>query len=207
MPETGLKVDDLSLTRGGRTVFSKLGFTLAPGQALEVRGANGAGKSSLLMALAGLLAPTRGKIVWTGGDAESESGTLLHYLGHMAAVKSGLTLKENLGFWIDVLGGAREVVTPALMAAGLGAIADLDAGVLSAGQARRLALARLIAVPRPVWLLDEPTGALDAEGANLVGSLIAGHVAGGGIAVIATHLDIDYGSGISPKRLVLERGA
>ena len=164
MPETGLKVDDLCVARGGRPVLTGLGFALGPGEVLEVRGPNGAGKSSLLMALAGLLTPEKSAITWTGVDDAAESRALLHYLGHRAAVKPGLTLRENLTFWADALGGPREGVMPALAAAGLGAIADLDAGVLSAGQARRLALARLLAIPRPVWLLDEPTAALDMAG-------------------------------------------
>lgn len=207
MPEAGLKVDDLCVARGGRPVLSGLGFALGPGEALEVRGPNGAGKSSLLMALAGLIAPEKGTIGWSGGGEAGESRALLHYLGHRAAVKPGLTLRENLTFWADALRGAHDGVMPALAAAGLAAIADLDAGVLSAGQARRLALARLLAIPRPVWLLDEPTAALDKDGAGWAGTLVAAHLAGGGMAVIATHLDIAYGSGVSPRRLDLEGGA
>jgi heme exporter protein A len=206
MPETGLKVDDLGVWRGGQPVVAGVGFSLAPRMALEVRGPNGAGKSTLLMALAGLIRPETGTIAWSGMDDETEPRTLLHYCGHQPAIKPGLSLRENIAFWTDVLGGAENSVAPALDAAGLGAIANLDAGVLSAGQTRRLALARLLAVPRPVWLLDEPTSALDADGARRVGAMISDHCEKGGIAVIATHVDIDYGSGFMPQHLGLGAG-
>ncbi|WP_196260286.1 heme ABC exporter ATP-binding protein CcmA [Pelagibacterium limicola] len=207
MPETGLKVEDLVLVRGGQPILAGVGFELPPGEALEVRGPNGSGKSSLLLALAGLIGLQSGRIDWTGGGEETENRTLLHYLGHKPAVRAGLTVAENLSFWADVLGATRENVAEGLAAAGLAAIGGLDAGILSAGQTRRLALARLVAVPRPVWLLDEPTSALDIEGARWVGRLIAKHLSAGGIAVVATHLDIDYGDGCGARRLVLDRRA
>ena len=207
MPETGLKVDDLSLARGGHEVLSRIGFTLGPGSLLELRGPNGAGKSSLLLALAGLISVDQGTIAWSGHDEETPHRTLIHFLGHHAAIKPGLSVAENLGFWVDVLEGDRSQIDPALDAAGLASIKRLDAGVLSAGQGRRLALARLLAVKRPVWLLDEPTSALDDNGALWVGELIADHVAQGGIAVIATHLDIDYRGAIVPQRMQLGSGA
>lgn len=203
MPETGLKVDDLTLSRGGQAVLSGIGFELGPGEALEVRGPNGAGKSSLLLALAGLIPAETGMIAWRGADEDIPQRALLHYLGHQPAIKPGLTVKENLTFWVDVLGGQARGVPSALEAAGLGSLGGFDAGVLSAGQGRRLALARLVAVPRPVWLLDEPTSALDAAGARWVGGMITAHLGTGGIAIIATHLDIDYGAGAVIGRLML----
>lgn len=190
MPQTSVSAGELTLLRGGRPVLSDLSFSVRSGEALLLRGPNGAGKSSALMVLAGLLAPQSGAVTFSGGDPEARPFSHLHYVGHDPAIKTGLTLAENLGFWVDVLGGERARIGAALAAAGLGGLDGLDAGLLSAGQTRRLALARLIAVPRPLWLLDEPTTALDDQGAAWVGELIAGHLAGGGLAVIATHLDI-----------------
>lgn len=201
MPEAGLRVENLALSRGGRMVFSGIDLTLAPGEVLELRGVNGAGKSSLLLALAGLITPADGTIVWQGVLQDQEPRTLIHYLGHQTGVRPGLTLTENLAFWSALLDGETKAIAPALTAAGLGAIAGLDASVLSAGQQRRLGLARLLAIPRPVWLLDEPTSALDTAGAHWVGAMVGDHLMTGGIAIIATHLDIDYGPGRPPRRL------
>lgn len=190
MLEKRLVAEDLTLIRGGRPVLSDLSFSVRSGQALYLRGPNGVGKSSALMVLAGLLAPQVGRTVFVGGDTEAQPLSHLHYVGHDPAIKTGMSLAENLAFWVDVLGGDAGNVSKALNEAGLGGLDKIDAGMLSAGQTRRLALARLIAVPRPLWLLDEPTSALDSEGANWVGRLISRHIANGGLAVIATHLDI-----------------
>jgi heme exporter protein A len=111
----------------------------------------------------------------------------VHYLGHLDAFKPALTVAENLSFWIRYLGDADGTTAPALGSVGLNALADLPAGYLSAGQRRRLSLARLTAVPRPVWLLDEPTAALDAAGQERLGALMHGHLAEGGIILAATH--------------------
>lgn len=190
MLEKRLVAKDLTLIRGGRPVLSDLSFSVRSGQALYLRGPNGVGKSSALMVLAGLLDPQAGSKVFEGADPDAQPLSHLHYVGHDPAIKTGMTLAENLAFWIDVLGGDAGNVAQALSEAGLGGLDKIDAGMLSAGQTRRLALARLIAVPRPLWLLDEPTSALDTEGAEWVGRLISRHIAGGGLAVIATHLDI-----------------
>lgn len=191
MPDPGLSVDALSLMRGGRSILSDLSFDISAGEALMLRGPNGVGKSSALMALAGLLAPESGTIVYSGRDPEAAPLAHLHYVAHAPAIKSGLSVGENLRFWADMLGADGADIGAALAAAGLGALESLDAGLLSAGQTRRLALARLVAVPRPLWLLDEPTSALDAAGAAWVGELVSGHLRTGGVAVIATHLDIE----------------
>lgn len=190
MLEKRLVAKDLTLIRGGRPVLSDLSFSVRSGQALFLRGPNGAGKSSALMVLAGLLEPQAGKKAFEGGDPDAHPLSHLHYVGHDPAIKTGMNLAENLKFWVDVLGGDASQVTSALSQAGLGGLDRIDAGMLSAGQTRRLALARLIAVPRPLWLLDEPTSALDSEGSDWVGQLISAHIARGGLAVIATHLDI-----------------
>lgn len=190
MPQHGLSVHALDLARGGRAVVSDLSFAVKPGTALLLRGPNGAGKSSLLMALAGLLQPDSGEMEHEGRDPEAGAFAHIHYVAHAPAIKSGLSVEENLKFWADTLGASDADISAALDSAGLGGLDALDAGLLSAGQTRRLALARLVAVPRPLWLLDEPTSALDAAGAEWVGALVSGHLRGGGLAVIATHLDI-----------------
>ncbi|HCO54854.1 MAG TPA: heme ABC exporter ATP-binding protein CcmA [Pelagibacterium sp.] len=190
MPETGLGVNALSLSRGGRAIVTALSFSLEAGTALMLRGPNGAGKSTLLMALAGLLDPVAGRIEYLQTDPEAPKYGHLHYVAHAPAIKSGLSVAENLKFWADVLDAEPADVETALSRAGLGELGSIDAGLLSAGQTRRLALARLIAVRRPLWLLDEPTSALDTAGAAWVGALISSHLQQGGLAVIATHLDI-----------------
>ncbi|QJR20418.1 heme ABC exporter ATP-binding protein CcmA [Pelagibacterium halotolerans] len=201
MPETGLGVSALALSRGGRDILTGLSFSLEPGTALMLRGPNGAGKSTLLMALAGLLDPRAGRIDHTGVDLEAPKYGHLHYVAHAPAIKSGLSVAENLKFWVDVLAGAPVDIGAALSQAGLGELGGIDAGLLSAGQTRRLALARLIAVRRPLWLLDEPTSALDAAGAMWVGALISDHLRRGGLAVIATHLDIAVDGNVKSLQL------
>ena len=185
-----LHVRGLGCSRGGRRVFSDIDLAVAPKQALVLTGANGAGKSSLLMCLSGLI-PFDGVIDWQGRDPERERpGTDLHFISHQTALKPNLTLVENLAFWADLMGGARERVAPALKEARLDHAADLPAALLSAGQTRRLALCRLLVAPRPVWLLDEPTSALDAQGSDWVGELIGAHLDRGGLAIVATHLPL-----------------
>lgn len=187
-----LAVEDLACRRGGHRVFSGLSFSVAPGALTLVRGPNGAGKSSLLLTLAGLLRPETGTVRWSGLGPEAPPHAHLHLIGHRPAVKSALTAAENLGFWMRFYGAPGDPAD-ALARVGLGPLADIEAAHLSAGQVRRLALARLIACPRPVWLLDEPTAALDAQGDALVGDMIASHLDGGGLVVAATHLDLATG--------------
>jgi len=182
-----LTVSGLSLSRGGRMLATGLDFNLPRGGVLLVRGPNGAGKSSLLLTLAGVLRPAAGRITFGVGDAPRPDGPVLHLLPHSSAVKPRLTLAETLSFWRTVNGPGEMAVDAALDAVGLGRLDAIEAGHLSAGQGRRVALARLLLSPRPIWLLDEPTAALDFEGAALVGRLIDAHAAGGGAAVIATH--------------------
>lgn len=181
-----LQVDDLTVSRGERLLFAGLSFAVRAGTALLVRGPNGAGKSSLLLALAGILRPDRGTI----GFGTDEPQRLIHFLGHQSAVKPRLTLSENLGFWGVLYGEAGVKPEAALEAVGLAGLGDIEAGHLSAGQTRRLALARLLVSRRTVWLLDEPLAALDASGEALVAGLIDAHCAQGGIALAATHQDI-----------------
>jgi heme exporter protein A len=173
--------------RGGRDVFSALDFEVSSGEALAVTGPNGSGKTSLLRLIAGLLTTAAGSIDLEGGEAELSLPEQAHYLGHRDALKPALSVLENLSFWRDFLGG--EVFDPAesLATVGLDHAARLPAAYLSAGQRRRLSIARLLAVRRPVWLLDEPTNALDTAGQSLFAGLMHDHLTHGGLIVAATH--------------------
>lgn len=173
--------------RGGREVFSSLDFEASAGEALAVTGHNGSGKTSLLRLIAGLLVPAAGAIRLEGGEAELTLPEQAHYLGHRDALKPALSVAENLVFWRDFLGGEATDATKNLAAVGLDHAAHLPAAFLSAGQRRRLSLARLLTVKRPIWLLDEPTTALDAVGQDLVTGLMRDHLARGGLIVAATH--------------------
>ena len=188
-----LVAENLVLQRGGRTVVDGLSFRLDSGEALLLTGPNGSGKTTLLRALAGFLAPASGTILLVDAPAERERAELSHFVGHLDGLKSHLTVAENLAFWAAYLdeegGGAqRERLEAALDRFDLAALADIPAGYLSAGQKRRLALARLGVAERPVWLLDEPTVSLDAASVALLVKAIARHVAAGGLAAIATHV-------------------
>ena len=173
--------------RGGREVFSGLDFAAAAGEALAVTGRNGSGKTSLLRLIAGLLVPAGGSIALEGGGPEFTLPEQAHYLGHRDALKPALSVAENLAFWRDFLGGEQADPAGALKQVGIDHAADLPAAFLSAGQRRRLSLARLLAVRRPVWLLDEPTTALDAAGQAMFVGLMRDHLARGGLIVAATH--------------------
>ena len=156
-----LKADELACNRGGRNVFQDLNFSLDAGEALVVTGRNGAGKSSLLRVIAGLVRIAAGRLTLDGGGPDAPLAEQAHYLGHQDALKPSLTVGENLQFWTEFYGGSGNAVEPALDAVDLSLLAGLPAAYLSAGQRRRLSIARLVAVPRPIWLLDEPTSALD----------------------------------------------
>ncbi len=177
----------LRCVRGGREVFSDLDFATASGEALAVVGANGAGKTSLLRLIAGLLHPAGGSIELAGGEAELTLPEQAHYLGHRDALKPALSVLENLAFWRDFLGGEAGDAAESLIRVGLAHATHLPAAFLSAGQRRRLSMARLICVKRPIWLLDEPTSALDTAGQTLFASLMREHLAGSGMVVAATH--------------------
>lgn len=185
-PAISLSVNGLACVRGGRAVFGALSFAGAGGDAIELRGPNGAGKSSLLRLLAGLLHPAAGAIVWTGHDGASRPG--ITHCGHRDPVKAWLTVREQLAWWRDLEGSGS--VEAAAETIGIGALLDVAGGLLSAGQRRRLALARLAIAETPVWLLDEPTVSLDEEGVALLKAMIARHRALGGLAIAATHLPI-----------------
>ena len=177
----------VSCVRGGREVFSGLVFEASSGEALAVTGPNGSGKTSLLRLIAGLLAVAGGSIGIEGGEAELTLPEQAHYLGHRDALKPALSVVENLGFWRDFLGGAAFDAGKSLAAVGLNHAAHLPAAFLSAGQRRRLSIARLLTVRRPVWLLDEPTNALDTAGQSLFAGVMRDHLAHGGLIIAATH--------------------
>jgi heme exporter protein A len=185
-PQMRLLARDLACTRGGRQVFRDLSFALSAGEALAVTGPNGAGKSSLLRLVAGLLPPAQGGLTLEGADVELSIAEQAHYLGHRDAFKPSLTVGENLSFWRELLGSASSTAT-ALESVGLAGLARLPAAYLSAGQRRRLSIARLIAIERPIWLLDEPASALDAEGRALLVATMQRHIAAGGIILVAAH--------------------
>jgi len=189
-----LVAEALAVARGGRPILEGVSLAVAEGGALAVVGPNGAGKSTLLRTLAGLLKPLSGTVRLEGDDEDAPVRERMHLLGHLDAVKAGLSVERNLAFARDVLGGEGDLAE-ALARVGLGAIADLPGGALSAGQRRRLALARLIAAPRPVWLLDEPTAALDAAGQALLATLVAEHRGRGGMVIAATHAELGFEGG------------
>jgi len=197
-----LSASGLACVRGMRVIFEGIGFGLSAGEALAVVGPNGAGKSSLLRLMAGLIPAAAGGVALEGGDSDLGLPEQAHYQGHLDPLKTSLTVAENLAFWIAYLGG-RLAPEAALALAGLEGLAHLPAAYLSAGQRRRLSLARLVAVPRPVWLLDEPTSALDAAGHERLTELMREHLAGGGMIVAATHGAL----GIGAKELRLGRVA
>jgi heme exporter protein A len=185
-----LQAAGLAAFRGERLVFRDLDFAVAAGGALLLTGPNGSGKSTLLRLLAGLLRPAAGQLTWDGEDALSDllaHAARVAYVGHQAAVKPGLTGAENLDFTARLSGAD---VGEALAAVGLADLADLPARMLSAGQKRRLALARLALSRAPIWLLDEPTLGLDAASVERLGDMLGAHRAQGGLVVAATHLTL-----------------
>jgi heme exporter protein A len=174
---------ELTVARGERVLFSGLSFEVAAGGVLLLRGANGVGKSTLLMTLAGIVRPD-------GGTVEGIGREDVHVITYQSGLKARLTVGENLKFWRELNGPSGTTVEEALERLGIGSLGEFEAGYLSSGQLRRLALGRLLVSARPIWLLDEPSAALDADGERLLGTLIDEHRARGGIAIVATHHDL-----------------
>lgn len=185
-----LVAQDLVCVRGERIVFAALGFALEPGEALLLLGPNGSGKSSLLRLVAGLLRPAGGRLLWQGAavadDPEAHRQRLC-YVGHQDPVKPTLTVRENLVFWARLQGAAPAAVEPALQHFGLSALGEVPGRMLSAGQRRRLNLARLLVARASLWLLDEPTVALDKDAVAALEVVLAAHRADGGVVLLATH--------------------
>jgi heme exporter protein A len=187
----GLMLDGLTVRRGERRLFQGLDLTVHPGEAVALTGANGAGKSSLLRVIAGLLKPEAGRVRFDrdGQAMEIEAARTrhLHLLGHQDGFRSGRKAADELAFQVGWCGGDAEGSARAVRALGLGGLMDMEVRRLSAGQRRRLALARLLAAPRPIWLLDEPLSPLDARWRREVGDLMQAHLDGGGIILAAVH--------------------
>jgi heme exporter protein A len=195
-PPASLNVSNLACHRGGRRVFVDVNFTLQNGEWLELRGPNGSGKSSLLRLLARLDEPAAGSISLSTTDHRNEA---LHLIGHGEASKPALSVRENLQFWSDFLGGAD--VAQSLAAFNMKALADVPAALLSEGQKRRLALTRLALIPRPLWLLDEPSVGLDQTTLTQLQGAMRDHLQKGGMIIASTHVDL----GLAPtKTLHLE---
>jgi heme exporter protein A len=183
-----LSAENLTCVRGGRTVFEDLSFELAAGEGLLLTGPNGAGKSSLLRLIAGLVEPASGSLQLSGADAELSIGQSSHFVGHSNAIKGAMSVQENLDFWARFLGGAS--ADSSLDPFALETHAAIPAALLSAGQSRRLALLRLTAVRRPLWLLDEPTVGLDAASLETLVGLMQTHLGDDGLIVAASHVDV-----------------
>lgn len=188
-----LEAEGLACRRGGRLLLEAVDWRLAPGDALLLKGANGSGKSSLLRLLAGFLRPAAGRLRYGDSDVFSdlpEWRSLLHLIGYQDGLKPSLTVAENLAAVTALLGGTRAALAAALDRFGLADLADTPARFLSSGQRRRAGLARLVAAPRPIWLLDEPATGLDTKNRKRLEALIDEHRAAGGIAVVASHGDV-----------------
>jgi heme exporter protein A len=194
-----LAVHGLACARGGRRVLSDVGFTLGPGELILITGPNGSGKTSLLRCIAGLLAPDAGTVA---GPARARGQTL--HVGHADPVKPHLTVLENLRFWAALGAGGGRPPEEAADAMGLAARLDVPARILSAGQRRRLSLARLLLSPALVWLLDEPANALDTDGVARLAAIVADHRARGGAVIVATHGPLPFPDA---RPLVLGHGA
>ncbi|WP_374573881.1 heme ABC exporter ATP-binding protein CcmA [Phenylobacterium sp.] len=182
-----LTLDDVSVRRGGRLLFEGARLELAAGEAAVLVGRNGAGKTSLLRAIAGLVEVEAGSIGFGGLEAAEARGGFTHFVGHQDGLKTGRLASEELSFWTRWMGGTEAAARQAAEALELSALMDLEVRRLSAGQRRRLALARLLAAPRPLWLLDEPMSPLDSVWRERFGKLMAEHLAGGGLIVAAVH--------------------
>lgn len=200
-----LVADKLVIARGMRIVIDAVSFELARGGAMILTGPNGAGKTTLIRAIAGFLPLQAGSIGLQGGDAERELPELCHYVGHANGVKSSLTVAENLEFWAAYLtpGETRQDriarLDRAMSAFNLLALEDIPGGYLSAGQKRRLGLARLLLAERPVWLLDEPTVSLDTASTALLATAVKAHAATGGLTIAATHLPLGFENPVELK--------
>lgn len=182
-----IAVSGLTLSRGERVLFRDLSFGIAPGEAVALTGANGAGKTSLLRAVAGFIRPDAGVVSFGDQDPAEARAKRLHLLGHLDGLKGGRTARAELAFQAEWLGAEPDGVERAVEALALKPLLDLEVRKLSAGQRRRVAFARLLAAPRPIWLLDEPLSPLDARWRAAVGAMMQAHLDGGGAIIAAVH--------------------
>ena len=191
--------EKLTCIRGERVIFTNLNFSINEGEVLYLKGPNGSGKSTLLRLMAGLLPPTSGALTWNNKDINDDEGlfrSLIHYVGHQDAIKTGLTVEENLHFWAEMNSYMKEAgtVQKALTEFSLDNLSTLPARFLSAGQRKRLNLARLSATSAPLWLLDEPSNSLDSDSVKILSRAISEHQQKGGMVAIATHEKLDINS-------------
>lgn len=182
-----ISIEGLTLSRGERVLFRDLSLSLAAGEAVALGGANGAGKTSLLRAVAGFIRPDAGSIAFAGAEPAEARGRHLHWLGHLDGLKGARRAREELGFQAGWLGADRAAIDAAVDVLALEPLLDLEVRKLSAGQRRRLAFARLIAAPRPIWLLDEPFSPLDAHWTAALGLVMQAHLDKGGAILAAVH--------------------
>ena len=204
--QISLRARNLGCDRGGAPIVRGIDLTVDPGEAVQLFGANGAGKTSLLNLFAGHLDAAEGEAAWRVNDgewSEQKPADSVLFISHVAPMKPALTALENLLFWARSYGrakpAAKELAEQALARVGLTAQRDMRASKLSAGQRRRLDIARAIIAEREVWLMDEPAAAIDAKGAETVSAIIAEHLAKGGVAIAATHDTL----GVASRRLVI----
>ena len=187
---TGLKLEAVSLSRGARRLVADVNLSLSAGELVSVTGANGVGKTSLIRAIAGLIAPDSGVITFLSEagalEAETARAEQIHLLAHQDGLKSARTVRQELSFWSQWFGGSARIDT-AIDALSLNALLDLDVRKLSAGQRRRLALARLVAAPRRLWLLDEPMAPLDTSNRERLSAIMDQHLKSGGMIIAAVH--------------------
>lgn len=196
---TSFSGEKLTCIRGERTVFTNLNFSINEGEVLYLKGPNGSGKSTLLRLMAGLLNPVNGVLTWNDKDIRDDEGlfkSLIHYVGHQDSIKTALTVEENLRFWAEINSNIKEksTVQEALEQFSLDNFSTLPARFLSAGQRKRLNLARICATWAPLWLLDEPSNSLDSDSVNALTAAISTHQKKGGIVAIATHENLDVHS-------------
>lgn len=182
-----ISVTGLTISRGERVLFRDLSFAVAPGEAVALTGANGVGKTSLLRAVAGFLRPDAGEVAFAGADPDQARAKHLHWLGHLDGLKGARRARDELVFQARWFGAEADGIAAAVDVLALEPLLDLEVRKLSAGQRRRLAFARLIAAPRPLWLLDEPFSPLDARWRDALGLLMRAHLDKGGAVLAAVH--------------------
>ena len=191
-PAIRLIVNNLAAARGSRVIFRGLNLEAGAGEAVTLVGPNGSGKTTCLRCLAGLLRAAEGSVEITGGDDERSVSEKCHYIGHLNGIKAALTVLENLRFFADFLGGTGEDADTAAERLALAELEDIPAAYLSAGQKRRLGLARLACARRPLWLLDEPAVSLDEASQRILAGMVAEHLSRGGMVVAATHTPLGW---------------